>query len=108
MQNTIHTVFESAPKVGELKLTLCLFSIAIYFIVGCNNVYIEEVDRAGDYEYRPGYPELRVVGAGLVEIETDSAFIEISAEVVYASLVFKTYKLKPALALNEHSLELPP
>ena len=89
MQNTIHTVFESAPKVGELKLALCLFSIAIYFIVGCNNVYIEEVDRAGDYEYRPGYPELRVVGAGLVEIETDSAFIEISAEVVYASLVFK-------------------
>ena len=30
-----------------------------------------------------------MVGAGLVEIETDSAFIEISAEVVYASLVFK-------------------
>ncbi len=89
MQNTINIAFGSAnsERVGSLIILFALLSG--YLFMGCNNAYIEEVDRAGDYDYRPGYPELRVVGAGLVDVETDSAFVEISAEVVYASLVFK-------------------
>ena len=89
MQKKINIALESVPRVGLGKLFITVAFLCGYFFVGCNNAYIEEVDRAGDYDYRPGYPELRVVGAGLVDVETDSAFIEISAEVVYASLVFK-------------------
>ena len=89
MQKKINIALESEPIVGLGKLFITVAFLFGYFLVGCNNAYIEEVDRAGDYDYRPGYPELRVVGAGLVDVETDSAFIEISAEVIYASLVFK-------------------
>ena len=89
MQKKINIALESVPRVGLGKVFITVALLFGYFFVGCNNAYIVEVDRAGDYDYRPGYPELRVVGAGLVDVETDSAFIEISAEVVYASLVFK-------------------
>lgn len=89
MQKKINIALKSVPRVGLGKLFITVGFLCGYFFVGCNNAYIEEVDRAGDYDYRPGYPELRVVGAGLVDVETDSAFIDISAEVVYASLVFK-------------------
>jgi GWxTD domain-containing protein len=68
---------------------LVIFVVLVSSILSCNNAYIAEVDRAGDYDYQPGYPELRVVGAGFVDVDTDSSFIELTAEVVYASLVFK-------------------
>jgi GWxTD domain-containing protein len=68
---------------------LILCTLLVSTLLSCNNAYIAEVDRAGDYVYQPGYPELRVVGAGFVDVDTDSSFIELTAEVVYASLVFK-------------------
>ena len=89
MQNIINIAFESDPRFGVVKLMVVFALLLGYLFTGCNNAIVEEVDRAADYDYRPGYPELRVVGAGMVDVETDSAFIEISAEVVYASLVFK-------------------
>ncbi|MEL0010963.1 MAG: hypothetical protein VW868_05320, partial [Bacteroidota bacterium] len=68
---------------------LILCTLLVSTLLSCNNAYIAEVDRAEDYVYQPGYPELRVVGAGFVDVDTDSSFIELTAEVVYASLVFK-------------------
>ena len=85
----MNIAIESSPRVGEVRVMVVLALLTGYLLMGCNNAIVEEVDRAADYDYRPGYPELRVVGAGLVDVETDSAFIEISAEVVYASLVFR-------------------
>lgn len=89
MQKIINIAYETTNRVGMSRFFIIISLLSGCLFMGCNNAYVEEVDRAGDYDYRPGYPELRVVGAGLVDIETDSAFIEISAEVVYASLVFK-------------------
>ena len=89
MQKKINIAPESVPGVALGRSFIMVAFLFGYFFVGCNNAYIEEVDRAGDYDYRPGYPELRVVGAGLVDVETDSACIDISAEVVYARRVFK-------------------
>ena len=75
-----------------MRFNRYLLIVSVLFfstILSCNNAYIAEVDRAGDYNFQPGYPELRVVGAGFVDVDTDSSFIELTAEVIYASLVFK-------------------
>lgn len=50
---------------------------------------MEDVDRGGGYQFRPGYPEIRLVTAGEVDQYTDSTSISVALEMVYASLVFK-------------------
>ncbi len=69
-------------SVPLLLLSLCLFA-------SCSNSYIDEVDRSGGYQFRPGFPEVRLVTAGTVDEYTDSTRITVTGEIVYASLVFK-------------------
>jgi GWxTD domain-containing protein len=68
---------------------LFLFISTLVFISACSNKYVDDVDRSGGYEFRPGFPEVRLVTAGEVDQYTDSTRISVTAEVVYASLVFK-------------------
>ena len=72
-------------KVKTLSLP---FLFCILF-AGCSNSYLDNIDRNDGYKFRPGYPEVRLVTAGVVEELTDSTKIVLTAEVVYASLVFK-------------------
>jgi GWxTD domain-containing protein len=65
------------------------FILSTLLLAACNNSYINEIDRTGLYDYRPGYPELNIVTAGTVDEYTDSTFLNISAEVMYSSLIFK-------------------
>lgn len=62
------------------------------FVVGCSNSYIDDIDRSGGYEYRPGFPEVRLVTAGIVDEITDSTKISLAAEIVYGSLIFKKFE----------------
>lgn len=50
---------------------------------------MDQVDRSGGYQFRPGYPEVRLVTAGEVDQYTDSTSISVTADIVYGSLVFK-------------------
>lgn len=68
-------------------LFLLIFGIVFIFL-SCSNSYVDKVDRSEGYQYRPGFPELRVVASGYID-ENDDAFINIASEIVYASLVFK-------------------
>lgn len=70
-------------KQGIVLLILILMQI------GCSNSYVDQIDRSGGYQFRPGYPEVRLVTAGVVDELTDSTFVTLTAEIVYASLVFK-------------------
>src|SRR5690554_5630661 len=59
----------------------------LIFISGCNNAYLEEIDRGINYNYVPGYPELRMAATGLIA-EDNSTHIVVSGDVVYGSLVY--------------------
>lgn len=65
---------------------------AILFTVGCSNSYMDDIDRSGGYEYRPGFPEVRLVTAGIVDEITDSTKISLAAEIVYGSIIFKKFE----------------
>ncbi len=57
--------------------------------MNCSNAYLDDIDRSGGYEFKPGFPEVRLVTAGIVDEYTDSTRITLIGEIVYASLVFK-------------------
>jgi GWxTD domain-containing protein len=66
-----------------------IFLLLSLFLIQCSNTYIDGIDRAGTYEYKPGFPEVTGVTAGIVDENTDSTFIDLTVEVVYSSLIFK-------------------
>lgn len=68
---------------------LSILIVLSIFAASCSNSYVDDVDRSGGYLYRPGYPEVRLVTAGIVDEYTDSTKITVTGEIVYGSLVFK-------------------
>lgn len=70
-------------KHPQFLVTLFLLT----FISGCNNAYLDEIERGTNYHYIPGYPELRMTAAGLIA-EDNSTHIVVSGDVVYGSLVY--------------------
>lgn len=63
------------------------FIAAFLLFTGCNNKYIDEIDRGSGYTYKPGFPELRVAATGHIK-EDNTPTIIVSGDVVYGSLVY--------------------
>jgi GWxTD domain-containing protein len=83
MNRVLISVFNTRYTKGTIFLLLSLF------LIQCSTSYVEGIDRAGTYEYKPGFPEVTGVSAGIVDEDTDSTFIDLTVEVVYSSLIFK-------------------
>ncbi len=83
MNRVLTFVFNTRYTKGTIFLLLSLF------LIQCSSRYVEGIDRAGTYEYKPGFPEVTGVSAGIVDEDTDSTFIDLTVEVVYSSLIFK-------------------
>ncbi len=62
--------------------------IIIALIAGCSNSYIQEVHRGDNYDFRPGYPELRTFSASYFDTLGASKVL-ISGELVKGSLIYK-------------------
>ncbi|MEX0856971.1 MAG: GWxTD domain-containing protein [Balneolaceae bacterium] len=60
----------------------------IVFFVSCSNSYVDDIKRGAGYEYEPGYPEVRVEVAGLIDEENQPKLI-VTGNLVHNSLVFK-------------------
>ncbi|MEX0845074.1 MAG: GWxTD domain-containing protein [Balneolaceae bacterium] len=72
-------------KKSPAFLTILLF--ALLFLLSCSNEYYDSIDRGEGYNYRPGYPELRLAATGYVN-EEDETNIIVSGDIVYGSLVY--------------------
>lgn len=59
--------------------------------ISCNKAYIDEIDRGAGYDFRPGYPELRLSSTGFVNMD-NKTFIEVSGDVVIGSLIYSGKK----------------
>lgn len=66
-----------------------LFLLLSLFLLQCSNNYVEGIERSSVYQFKPGFPELNIVTAGIVDPFTDSTFINVSAEIMYSSLIFR-------------------
>lgn len=68
-----------------LIVTTLLVSVNL---ISCSNSRIKAIERSGGYEYRPGYPEVRLVASSFIDDE-ENTWINLNYDVVYASIVFK-------------------
>src|SRR5690554_4781308 len=66
---------------------ILIFFLLLLLFSTCSNTQIDNVDRGAGYNYRPGYPELRLASTGFVS-EDNSTRIIVSGHVVYGSLVY--------------------
>lgn len=73
-------------------------------VLGCSNAYVEDIKRGAGYNYKPGFPELRLEVAGVIDPDTGPE-INVAGNIPYNSLVFKSADNKLA-AIIKISYEL--
>lgn len=71
-------------SLRSLSFSTLLFAV---LALGCSNTYHDEIDRGEGYNYRPGYPELRLAATGFID-ELGESYIIVSGEIVKGSLVY--------------------
>ncbi len=70
-----------------LKYSLLL--LAGIFLASCARSMNPNIERGSDYRFEEGFPELRISAIGLLD-EQDNAVVNITNEIVYGSLVYRT------------------
>lgn len=77
-------------RLSFQKLTSNIFLIGLATVIGlaCARSANPNVERGSDYEYRPGYPEVRFSAIGFLN-ENNQPSINVAADIVYGSLIFK-------------------
>lgn len=66
-----------------------LLLLAGLFIGSCARTMNPNVERGSDYRFEEGFPELRISAIGLLD-EQDNAVVNITNEIVYGSLIYRT------------------
>lgn len=68
-----------------------LFCLALFIGLSCARSANPDIERGSDYEYRPGYPEVRFSAVGFLN-EDNQPSINLAADIVYGSLIFKEFE----------------
>lgn len=75
------------PDTRSLQLFLIL---SLTFLVGsCARSFNPDIERGSGYQFEQGHPEMRLSAIGFLD-EEDQAQINVAADVVYGSLVYRT------------------
>jgi GWxTD domain-containing protein len=84
------------------------FVILICIALGCARSANPDIERGSTYKYKPGFPEVRFSAVGFLD-EANNPQINIAADIVYGSLIFKEVKkqqqAKMAIDIRVVSLE---
>ena len=74
---------------SKIPLSHLLFCLGFIFIISaCNNEYIDDIKRGSGYNYIPGYPELRLEVAGIINLEGEPK-LQVAGSIPHNSLIFK-------------------
>lgn len=80
--------FFKTESNSRFRSLIYLLLISAFLVNACSNSYVNNIDRGGGYEYRPGFPELRLVTSSFID-EENITKINLAAEIVYGSLIYK-------------------
>ncbi|WP_390301748.1 GWxTD domain-containing protein [Gracilimonas halophila] len=56
-------------------------------MLACSNSYIDKIKRGSDFNYKPGFPELRIASTAFIDT-ANTAHLLISGDIVYGSLIY--------------------
>ncbi len=74
-------------KRNHLK-AVPFYLLILSFALSCARSFNPDIERGSTYKFMEGYPEVRISAIGFLE-EGDKPGIDISADVVYGSLIYK-------------------
>lgn len=77
---------ELAGRLFLLLIATLKFSLILLFL-GCDNTYIDRIDRGDTYNYQPGFPELWLSSTAYINIE-DAPIVNITGNLVKGSLIY--------------------
>mgnify|MGYP006892279290 CR=1 FL=1 len=96
-------------KLAQLTPTLkiCLL-ITVVSLAGCARSFNPDIERGSGYIFRDGFPEVRFSAIGFLD-EQDEPGINIAADIVYGSLIYKkndnTDSLTASIAIDVQILD---
>jgi len=61
---------------------------AALFLASCASNLSPDIERGSSYDFKPGYPEVRLSAIGVID-ENNESKIKIAADIIYGSLVYK-------------------
>jgi len=71
-----------------MKNSAFILIVYLIFISSCARSFNPDIERGSDYHFRDGYPEVRFSAVGLID-ETGQPKINLNADIVYGSLIYK-------------------
>ena len=77
-------LFKIEESLNIPKILLLCSLIAM----GCSKSYMDKVERGAGYEFRPGFPEVRLVTSSYISPEGET-MLNLASEIVYGSLIYK-------------------
>ncbi len=70
------------------SFTIYSVLLSAALVLGCSKSMNPDIVRGSTYQYRGGYPEVRLSAIGLLN-ENDEPHISVAADIVYGSLIYK-------------------
>lgn len=74
-------------KINHLK-AVPLYLLILSFALSCARSFNPDIERGSSFKFREGYPEVRISAIGFLD-EGDEPGIDVTAEIVYGSLIYK-------------------
>lgn len=74
-------------KKSNLR-ALPLYALILCFSLSCARSFNPDIERGSTYKFRDGYPEVRISAIGFLD-EGDNPGIDVTADIVYGSLIYK-------------------
>jgi len=69
-------------------VSIMYIALLAMLVTSCASNMSPDIERGSSYDFRPGYPEVRLSAIGVID-ENDKSQIKIAADIIYGSLVFK-------------------
>jgi len=69
-------------------LPLIAYGLILVFAAACARSFNPDIERGSTYKYRDGFPEVRISAIGFLD-EGDEPGIDVTADIVYGSLIYK-------------------
>lgn len=82
--NTPRTLMYASTRIIAYGFMVLLIPL----VISCARSYNPDIERGSTYKFREGFPEVRLSAIGFLD-ENDDPYINVAADIVYGSLIYK-------------------